>query len=129
MTPLVSAVYTEDPVLFTALLKEIDCYATRSEGGWLSGDTVRWGVRFETTPWSCPRVGRIFFLLKQMIPHQFNVFFIVTISRSIPGLIFSVALNRAVLKWVPHCMKLVPSAKCSNCVGGGRDSNGPFEYA
>lgn len=40
ITPLVSAAYTEDPVLFTAVLKEIDAYATQSEGGWLSGETV-----------------------------------------------------------------------------------------
>lgn len=40
VTPLVSAVYTEEPELFTAVLKEVDGHATRSEGGWLSGETV-----------------------------------------------------------------------------------------
>lgn len=40
ITPLVAAAYTEDPVLFTAVLKEVDGYATQSEGGWLSGETV-----------------------------------------------------------------------------------------
>lgn len=94
ITPLVSAAYTEDPELFTAVLKAIDGYATQSEGGWLSGDTVRRRstryrgmnrvecqlqdppVTLRRFTWSFLRVGVDLFSTEKVIPHQFTVFLI-----------------------------------------------------